>query len=159
MAHDCHIFNTENRMPTPDECRACEQYETSSVYSEDSAQKYWDLLGTYIKGQKIEGELEKMMQSDQIAHVFNSISIRSHLMSVQMQMMQALTYQKVDLVPTIQTAFAIGYMLATIGLPEDEVLSWVMLEAEEKGVAGEVEDFLKGLKEGTNEGDTSSQDD
>ena len=146
MSHDCH-FEKEGKKPTHDDCRACHLYTDSSVYSDDVSIKYWERLASYMQSETKLG-IEKLMQSDQMAHLYHSLSTRSHMMSQQMMMLAEVFGVKIDLVPTIHTAFALGYVLANT--PPLEPLTWVMLNdlMEKEGTIGEVEKFLKGLNDG-----------
>ena len=152
MPHECH-FDAEGKNPTDEDCRACENYNDTTLYSEDVSRKYWEMLSEYVKEGQVQDGIEKLMQSDQIAHLFCSLGYRSHLMSPQMQMFVKMFGQKVDLISCMQTAFALGFMLAMKGMPE--TLTWDMLNGEEEqgNVIGDVEKFLK---EAGDEGDTGN---
>ena len=146
MAHECH-FDKEGKNPTNDDCRACEFYEDTGVYSEDVSAKFWDILTGYLADNEGKDGIEKVMQSDQISHLFCTVSTRSHLLSGQMQLFVQMFGQRVDLIPTMQTAFAFGYIFAKLGEPKVPTYNLLNEIKEQEGTIGAVEKFLKGFRQ------------
>lgn len=146
---DCPIRDNEGREPTREDCGQCDRMKDSNTGAYYRSFELYNQLMEFAKTPQ-GAELNDLLKSEQFNDLL--VSVRAMCMFLDSQLTALrMAGLELNLVMPMANIFAFGYMMGKSGdLPELTFKG----DADGNELAGEIENYLKGL----DDGDTSGTD-